>query len=386
MPDNSASPPTDKSPEVAKPIPPSEELSTLAKEVEDILTDKEAVTTPAVSPPPAVPPTPLPNPFAPPQTTTTPPPPAADIRQLAEKEPSPPPAKSFTLPIILILLLVTAIGAGSYYFLQYQKLAQAPQLTPAPVPSITPSPDPTAGWQTYFDSNSSISFNYPPTQTIEFLPRDGGDGFTYLFMPENTINIVAFTKFAKPQSEYYMDSPSNGTVAIGSTLWKTYFLPQGYPDGAVGAGNPIFALQAEIRQILVSVTLNNQSSLSDEARQILSTLKFTDKSVASDQPTINTPLPNSIVISPLTISGTVPSGWMFEGSFPIKLTDDQGTTLATATASQDPGEDWMSGNPTQFTTTLTFTTTATSGFIVLSKDNPSGLPENDQEYRIPVNF
>jgi hypothetical protein len=27
-----------------------------------------------------------------------------------------------------------------------------------------------------------------------------------------------------------------------------------------------------------------------------------------------------------------------------------------------------------------------SGFLVFKKDNPSGLPQNDESYKIPVNF
>jgi hypothetical protein len=39
-----------------------------------------------------------------------------------------------------------------------------------------------------------------------------------------------------------------------------------------------------------------------------------------------------------------------------------------------------------FTAILNFTTTATSGYLVIAKDNPSGLPENDASLKIPVNF
>src|SRR5688500_12437174 len=39
------------------------------------------------------------------------------------------------------------------------------------------------------------------------------------------------------------------------------------------------------------------------------------------KPIVITPQPNSKVISPFVVSGSVPPGWMFEGVFPIKLLD-----------------------------------------------------------------
>jgi spore germination protein GerM len=49
--------------------------------------------------------------------------------------------------------------------------------------------------------------------------------------------------------------------------------------------------------------------------------------------------------------------------------------------------DWMTTNFVPFSSTLTFSTPTTpTGILVLQKDNPSGLPENDAEIRIPVRF
>lgn len=93
---------------------------------------------------------------------------------------------------------------------------------------------------------------------------------------------------------------------------------------------------------------------------------------------------DQIVSSPLTITGRA-RGVYFEGSFPIELVDGNGKTLVQGTA-QAQG-DWMTSEFVPFTATLTFAkpTTAT-GTLIFRNDNPSGLPENSIEYRIPVRF
>lgn len=100
---------------------------------------------------------------------------------------------------------------------------------------------------------------------------------------------------------------------------------------------------------------------------------------------VSSPLPNQVITSPVTITGQARGNWYFEASFPVTLLDANGKILAQAPA-QATGE-WMTTNYVPFKITLTFTkpTTAT-GTLVLHKDNPSGLPQNDNELRIPVSF
>jgi hypothetical protein len=94
---------------------------------------------------------------------------------------------------------------------------------------------------------------------------------------------------------------------------------------------------------------------------------------------------NQKVSSPLVITGQARGTWFFEASFPVKLVDANNKTLATGVA-QAQGE-WMTENYVPFSVTLNFTkpTTAT-GFLILERDNPSGLPQNADEFRIPVEF
>jgi len=102
------------------------------------------------------------------------------------------------------------------------------------------------------------------------------------------------------------------------------------------------------------------------------------------------PKPNQLIANPLSIEGKARGFWYFEASFPVKLTDKDGNVLASgiAQAQSDPatGEvNWMTENFVNFKAELNFISDKnTDGFLVLQKDNPSGLPENDAEIKIPV--
>jgi hypothetical protein len=99
---------------------------------------------------------------------------------------------------------------------------------------------------------------------------------------------------------------------------------------------------------------------------------------------VTTPVKNATVSIPFTVSGQVPGNWSFEASFPIELLDANGNSL-TRLPAQLTG-DWMTTDLVPFTLTfddakLDYTGAAT---IVLHKDNPSGLPENDDSVSIKV--
>lgn len=103
-------------------------------------------------------------------------------------------------------------------------------------------------------------------------------------------------------------------------------------------------------------------------------------------PRIAQPQPNMVVTSPLVVAGEAPGNWFFEASLPVSIVDSAGRVLAVVPA-QAQG-DWMTTDYVPFETALTFavpTSTAT-GFVVVAKDNPSGLPELDRDIRIPIRF
>jgi hypothetical protein len=100
---------------------------------------------------------------------------------------------------------------------------------------------------------------------------------------------------------------------------------------------------------------------------------------------IATPRPNAVIASPLTVSGMARGSWFFEASFPVKLFDGNGELLSQGIAQAQ--SDWMTKEFVPFEATLIFAVPPTSmGTFVLLKDNPSGLPENEDELHVPVRF
>jgi hypothetical protein len=100
------------------------------------------------------------------------------------------------------------------------------------------------------------------------------------------------------------------------------------------------------------------------------------------------PIANAVIASPAMISGMVTGGgWFFEASFPVKILDADGTVLGTGQAQAQPAENWTSTGTVAFIAKIVFKTPhSVTGTIVLSKDNPSGTPANDESLNIPVRF
>ena len=109
------------------------------------------------------------------------------------------------------------------------------------------------------------------------------------------------------------------------------------------------------------------------------------KPFVSDKVKVFTPLPNSVVLSPFSVKGEARGFWFFEASFPVRLYDGNGKEIAVAIA-QAQGE-WMTTEFVSFSATLTFPLPdTTEGRLVFEKDNPSGLPEHDDQVSFPVRF
>ena len=101
---------------------------------------------------------------------------------------------------------------------------------------------------------------------------------------------------------------------------------------------------------------------------------------------IDAPRPNQIISSPLVINGQARGTWFFEGDFPIVLMNWDGLIIAEGYASAK-GE-WMTQDFVAFEARLEFEkpTYKNNGALILQKDNPSGLPENDDALELPIFF
>jgi len=92
------------------------------------------------------------------------------------------------------------------------------------------------------------------------------------------------------------------------------------------------------------------------------------------------------ISSPLKITGSAPGDWYFEADFPVVLTDWDGLIIAEGYAGAI--DSWMTERYVPFKATLTFEkpTYKNNGTLIFQKDNPSGLPENDDSFEVPILF
>jgi hypothetical protein len=105
---------------------------------------------------------------------------------------------------------------------------------------------------------------------------------------------------------------------------------------------------------------------------------------------LESPQPNEVVDAPLTIRGLARGNWFFEASFPVSLTNWDGLIIAEGIATAR-GE-WMTTDYVPFEAVLEFDRPldigdfSRRGSLILQKDNPSGLPENDDALEITIFF
>jgi len=134
--------------------------------------------------------------------------------------------------------------------------------------------------------------------------------------------------------------------------------------------------------VLTACTSANNGQQNSSASASLPASSASDSEVMIQ---ISAPHANTVVTSPLIVTGQARGTWYFEASFPVRLLDGNGNEIAVTPAQAQ--SDWMTEDFVPFVATLTFNTPATpTGTLVLEKDNPSGLSENAAEVRIPVNF
>jgi hypothetical protein len=96
------------------------------------------------------------------------------------------------------------------------------------------------------------------------------------------------------------------------------------------------------------------------------------------------PAPNEIIRSPLELTGEART-WYFEGSFPVKILDANGSVLGNSYVTAQG--DWMTTDFVVFKGEIDFTPSKTeTGKIVFMKDNPSDRRELDESFELPIKF
>ncbi len=114
---------------------------------------------------------------------------------------------------------------------------------------------------------------------------------------------------------------------------------------------------------------------------------FTSPAATSTQPLsgrviVKLPISGSAVPKVFTVAGSAPGPWYFEASFPIKVVDADNNFIGQGIA-QAQG-DWMTVDSVDFIATVTVTGYTGPATIVLLRDNPSGMPENDDSISVPI--
>ncbi len=135
----------------------------------------------------------------------------------------------------------------------------------------------------------------------------------------------------------------------------------------------------------------------DEIQDVVQTTHISLKGVELG---VTSPTVDSVVTSPLTITGEAPGTWYFEATFPVTLVNWDGRIIAEGYATAQ-GE-WMTEEMVPFTAMLEFTDVLPlteevedltqvedfmkRGALILQRDNPSGLPENDDAVEFQIQF
>lgn len=88
------------------------------------------------------------------------------------------------------------------------------------------------------------------------------------------------------------------------------------------------------------------------------------------------------VSSPIKITGQARGQWFFEASFPVEFADEQGKVLGLGLATAK--EEWMTDKFVPFEATVDVKNYNGKGYLIFSRDNASGLPENEDAIYIPV--
>jgi len=290
--------------------------------------------------------------------------------------------------LVILMLVLMAGGIGAYFLMRGQEEA-SPTPTPEAVATPTPtaSPDPTADWEIYNSEEYKFSFRYPKNWRLGLFPAGGSksdvfDGGAYIISVDNAKLLNSYDgKFSmisfKPELDESLFNPKS---EIGKALFNGKEVVTRSFINNVGNTVVIYT-DLNIESLPnFSINTNYRDEDSEIITQILESFEFLEA------PYFSEPTTDSKVASPLIAKGVVPTGWMFEGNVPVKLLDDKRNVITQAPGTEVSPGTWMDEEPDEFISKLTFTTTAKNGYLVVAKSNPSGNPENDEVYEIPVSF
>lgn len=112
----------------------------------------------------------------------------------------------------------------------------------------------------------------------------------------------------------------------------------------------------------------------------------TPSATASGLPVLASPQSGATVSSPLLITGVAPQSWIYGGTFPVTIVDSKSNLVAQGDAKEVTAGSWKTQNPVKFSVTLPFSTTDSSGFLVLTANSSGSAILTGNSIQIPLNF
>ncbi len=110
---------------------------------------------------------------------------------------------------------------------------------------------------------------------------------------------------------------------------------------------------------------------------------ITYKNANANDITVETPWPGAVTGKTFMVRGEARGPWYFEASFPVRVVDQNGTLIATVIAQAQ--DEWMTENFVPFSATVTVPESFMGkAFLILERDNASGLPEHDASMMFPI--
>lgn len=104
---------------------------------------------------------------------------------------------------------------------------------------------------------------------------------------------------------------------------------------------------------------------------------------STDLIVVELPFPGAVVGKQFSVIGEARGNWYFEASFPVKVIGNDGEVLFSGFATAQG--DWMQTGFVPFKLDISVPESYIGpATLILQKDNPSGLPENDAALSFPI--
>lgn len=135
---------------------------------------------------------------------------------------------------------------------------------------------------------------------------------------------------------------------------------------------------------LVPQDMNDNSAATQTVP--VATTTPTEPAPLSMRVSVDSPKKGATVPSKFAITGKAPGNWYFEAVFPIVITGTDGAEIARTQGRASPpaGGDWMTTELVPFSATIDAGSYRGLATVNLLRDNPSGLPENEDSVSFEV--